>query len=512
MSNKETVNIRPSVGYLSILQAINYRAWYAIAEFVDNSLQSYIQNKSLLRKLHGNNFKLKIAIYVTKSKIQIVDNAAGIGEKDFSRAFRAAARPENRKGLSEFGMGMKTAACWFSKNWIVKTKPFGEKELKIVKWDIKNIVKDNLEELEVKKTSLPSNQHYTDITLTDLNRIPQGQTIKKMKTHLASMYRCFIEKNEIEIRYNNEKLKYQKPEVLQAPYFRDIDEQKKNPKKIDWTKKFEFKYGSKRRTASGYANIRETASTKEAGFALFRRDRLIKGVGENEGYRPLEIFKAPNSFIYQRVYGEIHLNDEEVTHTKDDFQWTPEDESEFLKKLKQELEKEPKPILSQADRFRKDRRSRDLRIQSEEGLESSIKKIQGSIAVLEDYKPPKQPEISKKLPEAKTKERRRKTVRFEGNDWIVEQILNYDKDETEWLKVSEIGKRKKEIQIQISMTMGFTAQYFGDQPDEIEGMLLIASYIALAEVVARNRGDGKAHNVRSYLNEILRSQPPNLKY
>ena len=26
MSNKETVNIRPSVGYLSILQAINYRA------------------------------------------------------------------------------------------------------------------------------------------------------------------------------------------------------------------------------------------------------------------------------------------------------------------------------------------------------------------------------------------------------------------------------------------------------------------------------------------------------
>ena len=53
-----------------------------------------------------------------------------------------------------------------------------------------------------------------------------------MKTHLASMYRCFIEKNEIEIRYNNEKLKYQKPEVLQAPYFRDIDEQKKNPKKL----------------------------------------------------------------------------------------------------------------------------------------------------------------------------------------------------------------------------------------------------------------------------------------
>ena len=510
MSNN-TINIRPGVGYLSILSAINYTPYHATAEFVDNSIQSYLDNKAKLRRLH-NNYKLKIDIYVSGAVIEIKDNAAGINKENYERAFQAAMRPKKQTGLSEFGMGMKTAAVWFSQDWVVKTKPFGERELKIVKWDIKNIVKDDIEELDVKKTELPINQHYTDITLTNLNRTPKGQTIKKIKDHLASMYRCFIEKNEVEIRYNNEKLKYEKPEVLQAPYFRDVDEQKKNPKKINWEKKFEFKYGTKRRTATGYANIRETASTKDAGFALFRRNRLIMGVGENEGYRPLEIFKAPNSFIYQRVFGEIHLDEEEVTHTKDNFQWTPDEEGEFLKKLKDELEKEPKAILSQADRFRKDRRSRDLRIQSEEGLNASIKKIQGSIAVLEDYKPPRQPEISQKLPEAKTKEKRRKTVRFEGNDWMVEQILNYDKDETEWLKVSEIGKRKKEIQIQISMTMGFTAQYFGDQPDEIEGMLLLASYIALAEVVARNRGDSKAHNVRSYLNEILRSQPPNLNY
>ena len=66
-NNRETVNIRPSVGYLSILQAINYRAWYAIAEFVDNSLQSYLHNKPMLRKLHGTNFKLKIAYINTET-------------------------------------------------------------------------------------------------------------------------------------------------------------------------------------------------------------------------------------------------------------------------------------------------------------------------------------------------------------------------------------------------------------------------------------------------------------
>jgi len=510
-NNNETVNIRPAVGYLSILQAINYRAWYAIAEFVDNSIQSYVDNKSKLKKLHGNNFKLKIAIYVSKSKIQIIDNAAGINEKDFPRAFRAAARPENRKGLSEFGMGMKTAACWFSPFWIVKTKPLDEKELKIVKFDIKNIVRDEIEELEIKKSPLSLKQHYTEITLTNLIKVPHGQTIKRMKEHLSSMYRCFIEKNEVEIRYNNEKLKYETPEILEAPYFKDVDEEKKNPKKIYWHKKLDFKYG-KKYTATGYIAIRETASTKHAGFALFRRNRLIKGVGENEGYRPLEIFKAPNSFIYQRVFGEIHLDDEKVTHTKDGFQWTLEEESEFLKKLKEISEKAPKPILSQSDRFRKDRRSRDLKIQSEEGLESSIKKIPKGLTVLENFSVPKKTEIPEKLPEAKSKDKRRKTIYFDGHSWIIEQILNYDKNETEWLTISEKGKRTKEIQIQIAMGMGFTAQYFGDQPDEIEGMLLLASYIALAEVVARDRGDSKAHTIRLYLNEILRNQPPKIYY
>ena len=508
----DKVSIRPDVGYLSILPAINYRAWYAIAEFVDNSIQSYLDNKSQLRRLHGNSFKLKISIYVNKRKIQIIDNSTGIQEKDFPRAFRAAARPKNQKGLSEFGMGMKTAACWFAPTWSVKTKPLGEKVLAIVKFDIKNITKDSVEELKVSKSPLSANQHYTEITLTNLNKVPHGRTIQKMKDHLGSMYRSYIAKNEIEIRYNDHKLRYSRPATLESPFFKDLDEQKKNPKKVYWHKNLSFSYGEKRKFAKGHVGIRETASTKDAGFSLFRRDRLIVGVGENEGYRPLEIFKAPNSFIYQRVFGEIHLDDEKVTHTKDGFQWTPDEEFEFCKKLKEEIEKTPKPILSQADRFRKDRRSRDLRKQSEEGLESSIKKMQGGVASLEDFKPPKQTNLSEKIPEAKSKQKRRKTIVFEGNDWIVEQILNYDKDEMEWLKISETGKRKKEIQIQISMTMGFTSQYFGDQPDEIEGMLLLASYIALAEVVSRSRGDSKAHNIRMYLNEILRSQPPPLKY
>ena len=55
-----------------------------------------------------------------------------------------------------------------------------------------------------------------------------------------------------------------------------------------------------------------------AGFALFRRDRLIQGSGD-EGYRPELIFGKPNTFAYQRVFGEIHLDGFQVSHTKDGY-------------------------------------------------------------------------------------------------------------------------------------------------------------------------------------------------
>ena len=41
----ERVNIRPEVSILSVLRHLNYRPWFAMAEFVDNSLQSFLANR-----------------------------------------------------------------------------------------------------------------------------------------------------------------------------------------------------------------------------------------------------------------------------------------------------------------------------------------------------------------------------------------------------------------------------------------------------------------------------------
>ena len=46
MSVARKVNIRPGVSVLSVLRHLNYSPWFALAEFVDNSLQSYIETKT----------------------------------------------------------------------------------------------------------------------------------------------------------------------------------------------------------------------------------------------------------------------------------------------------------------------------------------------------------------------------------------------------------------------------------------------------------------------------------
>src|SRR5687767_11048353 len=115
----ETISIRPGVKVLSVLKHLNYKPWFALAEFVDNSLQSYIANRSALRKVEGRDFQLRVAIKIDGEdggSITIRDNAAGIAAKDYARAFRTAEIPDNVDGLSEFGMGMKSAACWFASN------------------------------------------------------------------------------------------------------------------------------------------------------------------------------------------------------------------------------------------------------------------------------------------------------------------------------------------------------------------------------------------------------------
>ena len=237
----EKVDIRPGVSVLAVLRHLNYRPWFALAEFVDNSLQSYLEHRPELEQLHGRDFRLRVDIDIDAAppaRISVRDNAAGIFETDYVRAFRPAAIPPDRSGLAEFGMGMKSAACWFAPNWVVRTSALGEAVMRTIRFDIENIVNDNIEELTIHQQSEAVDAHYTEIALENLFHVPIGRTVGKLKEHLTDIYRVFVREGILEVRFNGELLSYQEPEILRAPYFKDRDGEEKL-----WRKPIAFDFG-----------------------------------------------------------------------------------------------------------------------------------------------------------------------------------------------------------------------------------------------------------------------------
>ena len=513
-STIDRVSIRPGVSVLSVLAHLNYRPWFALAEFVDNALQSFDSHRDALTTTSPQGLKVLIDVDATDTgRITIRDNAAGIAATDFPRAFRPAQLPPDRTGLCEFGMGMKSASCWFAKRWSVRTSALGEPFERIVRFDIARIVRDSLEELDVQSQPASDDAHFTEIVLEDLHHVPMGRTLGKIKTHLQDIYRVFTRAGTLELRLNGESLTYQPPDILEASAYRSPD----GPP-IVWRREFDFDFGDGLR-AHGFAAIRRVASTSGAGFSLFRRNRLIQGSGD-EGYRPEFIFGKPNTFPFQRVFGEIHLEGFEVSHTKDGFQWD-ENEQPFLEFLKEELTKDEFPLLQQAREYRVERARDDFRRGAAEATQRTSNAIQQHVppvlAHLRDGTAPPDPPST--LPAADTVTNRVIDVELHGQPWRIVLELSLDPAVGEWLEVSDqvaqdatadgtAGRRV--VGLRLSLNHPFMQRFCGTDCQDIEPLLRVAAALGLAEVAARDSGARLAGTVRRNVNELLRNALSNI--
>ena len=321
------VPINPGVSVLGVLKHLNYKEWFAIAEFVDNSVQSFRANRNALAAAGSKYLRVQILIS-DDGIIRIEDNAAGIPLSEFPRAFRPAQAPEDASGLSEFGMGMKSAACWFAPRWSVRTKALGEAVERTVEFDISSIVDQSIEELDADERPASEQAHYTVVELRDVARLPRTKTLGKIREHLSDIYRQFIREGWLQLEIKGEALTYDEPPILNQP-----PEWDKEAGPIEWHKEIDFDFGQGK-SAKGFAALFATASTRRAGFALFRRGRLIQGSAD-EGFKPQAIFGSANSFRRQRLFGELELEGFEVSHTKDGFQWDESEQEAFLELLKE---------------------------------------------------------------------------------------------------------------------------------------------------------------------------------
>ncbi|MBY6218770.1 ATP-binding protein [Qipengyuania aquimaris] len=514
MTQVNSVNIRPGVNVLSVLPHLNYKAWYALAEFVDNSIQSSIDRKRDLRSIEGEDYRLRVDIDFTaaENKITIRDNAAGIASSDYQRAFRPAEIPPNASGLSEFGMGMKSAACWFAPNWSVCSSALGERAERTVFFDIDKIVTDSIEELDVVSVEVAEDKHYTEIRLENIRKFPHGKTISKIREHLASIYRDYIRTGLLNLCVDGKKLEYEEPAILVAESYRDPE----GPP-IKWKKEVEIDLGAGK-SATGFVAIREVASTRLAGLALFRRNRLIMGSAD-ESYRPEIIFGRSNTYPYQRLFGEIHLKGFNVSHTKDGIKWE-ESEDEFLKKLRKLLVTDELPLIQQAREYRTRSGAKAARKSAAKALHNTADGFHQNANVAKDFglglganSNPQQAVGSganAELRELSDADRETAELQFQfrSEPWIVKIELSYADDHSDWLAIrnrpSITDPEPREILIRVSMLHPFMAQYQTLDSEGFSGVLKVAAAMALAEVVAAELGDHHPSAVRRYTNEILK--------
>lgn len=500
--------IRPQVGMYAAFARLNYKPWFALAEFLDNSIQSFLHHRESLIAA-GHDGPLVIDVTIDDNEISVLDRAGGIAWRDFPRAFSPAAPPEDASGLSEFGLGMKAAACWFAKRWTVTTSALGEEVQRAVTFDVPKISREGVENLPIETRVARVGDHYTQVTMRDLRVRPRGSTLRKIKDHLAGIYRVLTAEGIVRIRFTasgkSEDLVYHPPELLTASYYREPDDPP-----VLWRK--DFVYDLHDRRVHGWAGIMAVGAYARAGFSVFRRRRLIEGSVDSL-YKPHVIFGSPNSFIAQRVVGEIYVEGFNVTHTKDGIQWDGY-EDEVLLAIQRELDKAPLPLLDQAAGYRARKRGITLPASfGAEAMDATASELSQpeAIAVLQvdpqvpldealRDEPPHVPDPAVPPPRTRTITMH---VRRDGQPWQIDLELVRD-PALPFYSTSVVSRDGKDvIGVQLNLEHELSVRHINDNEQALQPLVRLLAALALAEKQARDAGVKHVGTVRRYANEIL---------
>lgn len=358
---------------------------HVLAEFVDNALQSFRDNRGELLAI-DHNYKLRVIIKILwdeneakmsqrkATKFIVEDNAGGIAANRFVNAFEPAKTPDNNTGLNEFGMGLKTAACWLGNKWVVHTKALGEGVSRIVSFDQALVTKNNLEEIDVKTQDADTNQHFTNIEIeVPTKNVPTEKSLEKIKTELASIYRNSLRNDEFELYVNNDPLSFTEYAILNAPYYKNPE----GPSQV-WKKDIDFAFGPYK--AKGFIGILRDLKSTQNGLVLSRRGRVIIGAEEDGRYFPKSIFgSSSGTFRYKRIFGELELEGFAVSFNKNDIQ-DKENLEMLMEALRDELREKDFDVLAQADNYRADNTARLVKkIVSRHDEAPKIKRVPVSI-------------------------------------------------------------------------------------------------------------------------------------
>jgi hypothetical protein len=505
-----TVSIKIQTGVYGQFRNLNNKVWFALGEYVDNAVQSYEDNKNELKKASKGKYQFEVRITIDweNNYIKIIDNAAGIDFKNFKRAFEPANIPIDNTGLHEFGMGMKTASIWLADFWSVKSAALGETEERQVDFDLRKVLREKREVLNVINRPKQTANHYTEITLSQLSKnAPNAYQMDKIRKHLSSIYRKFIRKGELKLYVNDIELVYEDPKILVAPFYT-------NPKgkAIEWKKEINFSLSKYK--VRGFIAILNTMSTSEInGLSLFRRGRVIEG-SHDEKYRPKVICGQIGSPRYKRVFGELELEGFAVSFNKGSFQ-EQDDLDALMEALKEEISSKEFDLYTQAEKYIKPKSQED-NVKVAKGIVSSMKKtsriddlkekVETSLKEIKDKTLISHNEVL--LKKAKTIDTHEDFIEIEDEKYKLKVELITEPSITNLysLQLEDDELFAKKIVYKINLSHPFFVRYEKIKSEEdYHPIISIIRSLVLAEVVSQSQGTKNGGNIRLNFNNFIRN-------
>lgn len=323
MDTFKEYDVTVASGIISIFQRQNFKLDRVFSEFIDNSLQSYLDHKDVLDKL-ADGQKCKVSILWEQDKIIIKDNAYGMVDEEFARALKLKATNPNalrNNQLSVYGMGLKYASVYLGDHYSISTTAYQSSTRFFAEVDVPTFEKNNPETVRAKLSSDFEEIHETVITITDL-RIKRTQDREKdLRDKLGIIYNHYIHSGKLSISINQIPITYSRPELRPkddgGKYYEHFEDS--------------FVISGNEYSFTGWIGILNKGDQSITGLNLVQADRCIE-----LGYKPEKLFGKGNSFQNSRVVGEVVFNGDNyvLSFNKDRFVWADDGAEEaFIDKL-----------------------------------------------------------------------------------------------------------------------------------------------------------------------------------
>lgn len=336
------VNVSPDMGMYHLLRSQGYDPAYAVAEFIDNALQAHLTHVAS-GKISERPIKVTLNFYSSlnsdakvRNSLVIVDDGPGLQKTRLADAMKPA-KPSPVKGLSEFGIGMKAAAVWFSDSWTLSTRPHRVKTRFKLKFDLPELIATSASSIPVEDEKKPG-EEGTSITLHQLRRPIDKAQFDVICKDLSELYQRFTAgaspKMILEAKFDGtpQSLRFEETgkAVLVVPPFKQVEKKfYAIGKEKTWQVPVSMIFQGT--TITGLVCLLERGSyVDNPGVVMFRGDRVIRGTTRNPNL-PSALFQTSNKYARQRVYGQLFVDGLPVTYTKDGFEI---DEDAFAKQLR----------------------------------------------------------------------------------------------------------------------------------------------------------------------------------